>query len=62
MWGENRDCAGDMDEGESVGGDENGADGHWALDCYADADVGDCTEDGVEQEPELEHDVSRSTR
>lgn len=41
-----------------------GADGdvnvYWCSD--EDEDVGECVGDGVEQEPELEHDVSRSTR
>lgn len=43
-----------------LGGDKSGPDGHWPLDYCA--DVGECEADGVEQEPELEHDVSRSTR
>lgn len=55
---------GDMAVSADVGGDEReDGDGHanvyWGLDCGV--DVGELWEDDVEQEPELEHDVSRST-
>lgn len=46
----------DVDGGENGAGD-GGLNGYWALDW--DVDRGECEEDGVE--PELEHDVSRST-
>lgn len=50
---------GDMDvDGGGDGDGDGNLNGHWALDW--DADKGEYEEDGVEQEPELEHDVSRS--
>lgn len=47
-----------------MGGDGNvGGDGdvNGYLGWDWDMDAGECEEDGVQQEPELEHDVSRST-
>lgn len=52
---------------DADGGGDGGSDGdasgdvseYWGLDW--DVDAGGSEEDGVEQEPELEHDVSRST-
>lgn len=49
---------GDESEGEGGGGGEHGNE-FWGLD-YG-VSVGEYGEDDVEQEPELEHDVSRST-
>lgn len=52
----------------SVGDMDVGGDGGWVVDgyvngyCGSDWDMGECEGDGVEQELELEHDVSRSTR
>lgn len=45
--------------GNGDGGGDGVVNGYWGLGW--DVDMGECEEDGVEQEPELEHDVSRST-
>lgn len=50
---------GDADQDGDGDGDGH-VNGYWGLGWHVDA--GDCEGDGVEQEPELEHDVSRSTR
>lgn len=51
---------GDMDEDEGEDGcGDGGLNGYWGLDGVV--GKGACEEEGVEQEPELEHDVSRST-
>lgn len=52
-WGLDWDVDVDVDVGVGVDVD---------VDVDVDANEGECEEDGVEREPELEHDVSRSTR
>jgi len=59
VWGVSAGSDGDMDVGggEDAGVDEN-VNGYWGYDCGVDA--GEWEDNGVEREPELEHDVSRS--
>ncbi len=47
-------------DGVGDGGGDGDVNGYWGSDW--DVGAGECEEDGVEQELELEHDVSRSTR